>query len=753
MRNSLMLIKNSDPEFMSSVNELYQSTSRTIIYTICGIYLIFILATAVWPEQIAIETWAIVPATLLLFLFALWLLPRSYLVAHLVFHIGLVGSITLAIYLFQKPEISVFYALLPMITVICLGWRTGFFIQLIIAGAVFWLNNGLVQAHPSLTYSIAVCVGGVISGLLGWASMQAVLTVTEWALYSFRQADNRLRETQDHRGQLAHVVKELDSANIRLERLNNMLVVARAEAEEAKDARNRFALAISHELRTPLNFIISFSEIMVKSPATYAPLSRWPQGLYDDIQEIYRSSKHLMRLVNDVLDLGQIENMRMNLIKEWISTAQIIGETTEMMQRAFDLKGITLRTEIEPDLPLVYVDRTRIRQVILNLVNNSLRFTDQGSVTLRLRRSENDTLLVSVADTGTGIAQEDIHKIFEDFQQVSQDSWRRREGTGLGIPISKRFIELHGGKMWVESELGKGTCFYFTLPVATNGKVPGILLDTEREEQYWHALKDRAEKGKNILVVSPDPSAGDVIAPYIDSFALVAIQPGTDFASQAVSLLPYAVFVDQDIARQPEITAQLNRLPYDLPVFSFTFPGNPVHPHDLPDCVKYYLVKPFATQALVDAIYSLGSQVHHLLVVDDDPAMANLVSRSLRGRVKGHTTGRLFSQTSAETGQEALIQIRENRPDAILLDVTLPDISGMEILKEAQAQNIPVIFITAHEWPQVFPARDFETLRVQMRRPLSRNELSAALKSLLEVVHPKYPVDLSGLVQPADPAG
>src|SRR4029453_19378421 len=165
---------------------------------------------------------------------------------------------------------------------------------------------------------------------------------------------------------------------------------------EAKDARNRFSLAISHELRTPLNFIISFSEIMTNNPETYAALTRWPANLYDDIREIYRSSNHLMRLVNDVLDLGQIENLRMNLIKEWVSLAQVISEVAGMVQRAFDLKGIELCAEVEPDLPLVFVDRTRIRQVLLNLINNSLRFTDQGSVTLRLRRHEDNTLLVSV---------------------------------------------------------------------------------------------------------------------------------------------------------------------------------------------------------------------------------------------------------------------------------------------------------------------------------------------------------------------
>lgn len=746
MLNSLQLIKNSNPDFVSSMNDLFQSISRTIIYTIAGVYLVFILATAVWPEQIAMHTWTIVPVTMGIFMIALWLLPRVYLLAHLVLHFGLAGSITLAIYLFQKPEIAFFYALLPMLLVVCLGWRTGFIMELIVIVMVYWVSHGLVIAPPTLIFSIVICLGGAISGLIGWASMQAVLTVTDWTIYSFRQAENQLKDARDHRGQLAHWAKELDSANIRLDRLNNMLVVARADAEEAKNARNQFALAISHELRTPLNFIISFSEIMVKTPATYTPLTRWPEGLYEDIQEIYRSSQHLMRLVNDVLDLGQIENLRMNLVKEWISLSQIIGEMTGMMQRAFELKGITLRTEIEPDLPIVYVDRTRIRQVLLNLVNNSLRFTDQGSVTIYLGRHEDNTLLIRVDDTGTGIAQEDIQKVFEDFQQVSKDSWRRHEGTGLGIPISKRFIELHGGKMWVESELGKGTCFFFTIPVIA-GRASAAWLDKDRDERYWRSLKDRAEKGKNILVISHDPAAGEIITPYIEGFSLSVFQPDVDIHNQVASLLPYAIFLDQMIAHNPEITSQMNHMPYDLPVFSFTFPGNPAHPQDLPDCVKHYLMKPFNNQVLVDAILSLGNSIHQLLIVDDDPAMINLVQRALRSKAKSRSN-RSYHLTLAGTGQQAIQQIINNQPDAILLDVTLPDISGLEVLKAAQGLNIPVIFITAHEWPQVFPGHEFEALRIQMHRPFSKNELSAVLKSILEAIHPKYPVDLSELVHP-----
>ncbi|MCL4553345.1 MAG: ATP-binding protein, partial [Candidatus Marsarchaeota archaeon] len=423
----------------------------------------------------------------------------------------------------------------------------------------------------------------------------------------------------------------------------------------------------------------------------------------------------------------------------------------EMVERGFELKGMKLRTEVEPDLPMVFVDRTRIRQVLLNLVNNSLRFTDRGSVTMRLRRYEDNSLLVSVEDTGTGIAQEDLPKIFEEFRQVSKDSWRRREGAGLGIPISKSFIELHGGQMWVESELGKGTTFFFTIPKITKSE-SAEHDNSLREERFWRSLKEKAEQGRSILVISQDPAAGDIIAPYIEGYSLITVSQVHDLASQVAALLPFAIFLDQTAAKDPQIQTEINQLPYDLPVISFNFPGNPTHPHDLPDCVRHYLVKPFTNQVLVDAILSLGQDVQQLLVVDDDPAMINLVTRALVSRLNGRNEW-LHHLTGAATGRDAINHIQKNAPDAILLDVSLPDISGWEILKEAQQRDIPVVFITAHEWPQAFPSLDYEALRIQLRRPLSRYELPLVLKNLLEVIHPKYPADLSGLIHPAAQPG
>jgi DNA-binding response OmpR family regulator len=160
--------------------------------------------------------------------------------------------------------------------------------------------------------------------------------------------------------------------------------------------------------------------------------------------------------------------------------------------------------------------------------------------------------------------------------------------------------------------------------------------------------------------------------------------------------------------------------------------------------VRYYLVKPFSNQVFVDAVLSLGSDINRLLVIDDDPAMVMLVTRALQSGV--NDPSRIYKIETAPTGNEARKHLRENRPDAVLLDVTLPDISGLDLLAEIEHLDIPVIVITAHEWPQVLPVHEYEALRIQMRRPLNRNELPNVLKGLLEVIHPEYPSNVSGQV-------
>jgi len=591
-------------------------------------------------------------------------------------------------------------------------------------------------------------------------------TVLGWAVHSTRTAVERLEEVQEHRAQLHRSMEELDAACQRLERTNEMLIAARAEAEAARQARNQFALTVSHELRTPLNFIIGFSELMVNSPDIYAEPLDWPSGLYDDIREIYHNSNHLMRLVNDILELGQAEARRIILAKEWVAPAQIVQETEVIMRSAVAAQQLYLRVEVEPDLPELFVDRTRIRQVLINLISNSLRFTEEGGITLSIWRRATDVLFC-VQDTGIGIPADEIPRVFEDFGQADTTVWRRRGGSGLGVPISRRFVKMHGGRMWLESEVGRGTAFFFTLPMP-GGAVEPLDFVVAQDDVGWRPALEQARSTKVLLVLSPDPNAAQLIEGCVDGYRVVA-SDHADLAAQSVAnLLPHALIVDQAVAANPEVTSLIQALPYDLPVIVFGMPGSPVQARELPAGVYSRLVKPVRREDLVTAIQELAVDVRSLLVVDDDPAMGRFVSLALAASQSTFPgapgTIRLVS---ALTGQEALeylgrsVNARDNggepeQPDAILLDLKLPDLSGWDVLAVLQETpgwcDIPVILVTAADLREEMELRERHVLQVSTTRPLITEEFGAVLQALLGSLRPMVPANPGVPEQPVSPS-
>jgi len=216
---------------------------------------------------------------------------------------------------------------------------------------------------------------------------------------------------------------------------------------------------------------------------------------------------------------------------------------------------------------------------------------------------------------------------------------------------------------------------------------------------------------------------------------------------KAAELLPSALVIDQAMIDDQEVRSVLHGLPYDLPVISFVFPGSPGQYRrpgrsslpDLPAGVSNYLVKPVERQELAQAVRALGPSVRNLLVVDDDPAMIRFVTQAFKSVFEGSNGHDGYRLITASTGREALERLREDEPDAVLLDLALPDISGWQVLEEFQQDEIPVILITAHDWPQFVSAGEQEALRIVMRRPLSRHELAPVLKCLLETIRPAYP--------------
>ncbi|NLE43676.1 MAG: hybrid sensor histidine kinase/response regulator [Chloroflexi bacterium] len=744
-------------DYRESLGELIYSAFRTLVIS-AGVlfYAAYLVVVISQSPAVAFRYFPAAVSVLATCIVTYRLIDHRFALAQLVWNAGFLGSVVLTMFISQRPEVGLALALLPLVATVMLGWQIGLLVHGVVTAAALLLS--ISGALPAFTvgYGVSVVIAGVFAGVFGWATARALLTALRWSLYSFRQAQDKMEEARIDRAELARVVKDLDQAYARLERANRMLVLARSEAEEAREARNRFALAISHELRTPLNFILGFSEMMVNSPGTYARLDEWPRGLYEDLEEIYRSSLHLSRLVTDVLDLGQIEALRMPLVKEWIRPEEIIREVEEMIRSAFDRGRLWVKTVTESDLPAVFADRTRVRQVLLNLVTNSLRVTECGGVTIGAAREEHH-IVFWVEDTGSGIAQEDIPTLFEEFRHIGDGTWRRREGSGLGIPISRRFIELHGGSMRVESEVGRGTKIYFTIPLPeATSRIPTVVPGDAADSTYWQHMEARARGHRVVLALSSDPTVGEVIARAVEDYTVMVVQDPEELPGKVLEMLPTAVLVDQSMDVGERARSAMRALRCEVPIVHFAFPGSPAKPRDLPPSVSGYLVKPIGRHDLQDAVRNLGESVKRVLVVDDDPGMVRFVTIVLESRDEEGDVGGQYTIVEAHNGVEALREIALQRPDVVLLDLALPDLSGWEVLDRIRddplTAELPVILITAHDWPQVTARRMEDVLSVTLRRPLTRGELTPVLKSLLSHVVPAYPSQPPETERVSDPS-
>lgn len=284
-----------------------------------------------------------------------------------------------------------------------------------------------------------------------------VLEIQHSEMYAFSPEDVQVLQT----------LSDQIATAIRNAQLFEAAEGARMEAEEANFLKSQFLANMSHELRTPLNAVINFAYLM--SLGVDGPLTAEQQDMLNRIGD---SGRHLLGLINDILDLAKIESGRIDLFLEKVYLPEVIHGVMSTAVGLTRGKSISLHVAVPDDLPLVQADRNRVRQVLLNLVSNAAKFTDVGDITVRAAGDGEQWVTVSVTDTGIGMRPEDIPRAFSEFVQLDGHMARRTGGTGLGLPIAKKFIEMHGGQIWVESESGKGSTFYFTLPQVETGPIP-----------------------------------------------------------------------------------------------------------------------------------------------------------------------------------------------------------------------------------------------------------------------------------------
>ncbi|MDX2163316.1 MAG: ATP-binding protein [bacterium] len=333
----------------------------------------------------------------------------------------------------------------------------------IVASMITVLVPGVVTGSFEFfgIFQIAAIIVIFLSALLAMQVTGDLSQVTEWALMNYQRERRVSSELFDNRQQLERSLARSQALSDRLQQANTDLVAARAAAEEAKHFRGQFLANMSHELRTPLNAIIGFSETMLKYPAMYDGV-KLPNAYEADLQQIYNSGRQLLNLINDILDLSKVDAGKLDIRMGRIELKPLVTAVLSTAGGLVGQKPIRLELDLPPIIPDVFADEARVRQVLLNLYSNAAKFTDRGAITLSVRETE-EGVLVSVRDTGSGIPKDSLEVIFEEFKQAETGVRDPRSGAGLGLAISRQLLGLMGGRIWAESEMGRGSILYFTL--------------------------------------------------------------------------------------------------------------------------------------------------------------------------------------------------------------------------------------------------------------------------------------------------
>ena len=520
-----------------------------------------------------------------------------------------------------------------------------------------------------------------------WLGLRPLQQTVGWAMTSHQEARKRAEEAERHRGELGRTVKSLSETHERLERLTTELDRARQAAEHARTLKARFAAYISHELRTPLNLIIGFSEMMVMAPHTYGN-DVLPAAYRGDINAIFQSARHLSTLINDVLDLSQIDAHRMALDRDDVAIRDVIVEAVATIEAAYAEKGLWIRVDASDSLPLLYIDRTRVRQVLINLLGNALRYTNQGGVSISASLVGAD-VVVAVTDTGIGIPPDELPGVFDDFRQVERLDGDDGEGSGLGLAIARRFVALHGGWMRADSTPGTGTTVMFALPSDHTFSLSSPSSDTG----------DRATGTASTLpvvaLIADDPWLLRTSQRYLDGYRVMVVPDRlslTERQWQREGVVAVIVSSPGDEAGWSQLQAA-SRAAGTTPIIYCSLRGGREAISSLG--VEDYVDKPFTRDRLAQVLerHRVGRGTRTVLVIDDDHEMIRLLTRMI------HSVSRRFRVLKAFGGLMALEVMRESKPDLVLLDLLMPGLDGYGVLQQMRSddslKDIPVVIVTA----------------------------------------------------------
>jgi signal transduction histidine kinase/DNA-binding response OmpR family regulator/PAS domain-containing protein len=450
------------------------------------------------------------------------------------------------------------------------------------------------------------------------------------------------------------------------------------ELQELDQLKSQFLANMSHELRTPLNSIIGFSRVILKG--IDGPITELQ---HQDLTAIYNSGQHLLGLINDILDLARIEAGKMELNFEELKLADMVNSVLATAKGLVKEKPIHLVSKVPADMPTVRGDTMRVRQVMINLLSNASKFTDEGTITVETMVQTGSTgkpeALINVIDTGPGISDEGQAKLFKAFSQVDGSATRKTGGSGLGLSICANLVQLHGGRIGVNSAEGKGSTFWFTLPL-------------------YHQSDDNVPEGKKvILAIDDDPQVISLYERYLNpqGYYVIPLTDPSKARERIKELNPYAVTLDimmpnvdgWSVLTTLKSDPETRQVPVVIcSIIEQTDKGFTLGASD-------YLVKPILEEDIVDAINKLNKNgdIHEVLVIDDDPNDLRLIEKILNEHGQ-------YKPILAEGGRKGWDAINAKPPHAIILDIFMPEMDGFTILEKLRdnpiLSEIPVLVVS-----------------------------------------------------------